>query len=157
MENNERAIISRTGPIGIVKIIADKETQIEESVSNPYLSDKRKFYFSKTKIKSILSNSKKQYHFEKESDVLSLFSNFNKETVFLVIGVQNKRTERKTSAPFITSTLQQDASTKLKFNCKRTMQAAQKLYEAGLITYMRTDSTILSKICIETMQEIYSF
>lgn len=129
----------------VVKIIVDKETQIEESVSNPYFKINGNFTFQKQKIKSILSNSKKQHHYEKESDVLSLFSNFNKETVFIVIGVQNKRTERKPPAPFITSTLQQDASTKLKFNCKRTMQAAQKLYEAGLITYMRTDSTILSK------------
>ena len=57
---------------------------------------------------------------------------------------QDKPTQSKPPAPFITSTLQQAASTRLGFSVKKTMTLAQRLYEAGHITYMRTDSTNLS-------------
>ena len=63
--------------------------------------------------------------------------------------IAKKPTRVKPKAPFITSTLQQAASTKLSFNVKRTMRVAQKLYEAGLITYMRTDAPSLSKESID--------
>jgi DNA topoisomerase-1 len=63
---------------------------------------------------------------------------------FTVRSIEQKRTTRKPSAPFITSTLQQDASSRLGFGAKRTMTIAQHLYESGHITYMRTDSTNLS-------------
>ena len=58
-------------------------------------------------------------------------------------------TKAKPKAPFITSTLQQAASTRLSYNVKRTMRVAQKLYEAGYITYMRTDAPSLSKESID--------
>ena len=61
-----------------------------------------------------------------------------------VISVDKKKTSRRAAAPFTTSTLQQEASRKLYFSSKRTMSCAQKLYEQGLITYMRTDATNLS-------------
>jgi DNA topoisomerase-1 len=63
---------------------------------------------------------------------------------FKVRSVEKKRTTSKPPAPFITSTLQQSASSRLSFGAQRTMRAAQTLYEAGHITYMRTDSTHLS-------------
>ena len=63
----------------------------------------------------------------------------------LINDVSKKPVKVKPKAPFITSTLQQAASTRLSFNVKRTMRVAQKLYEAGLITYMRTDAPSLSK------------
>ncbi|MFC3150321.1 type I DNA topoisomerase [Litoribrevibacter euphylliae] len=62
---------------------------------------------------------------------------------------EDKPTKSKPSAPFITSTLQQAASTRLGFGVKKTMMLAQRLYEAGYITYMRTDSTALSKDAVE--------
>ena len=62
---------------------------------------------------------------------------------------KDKATRSKPSAPFITSTLQQAASTRLGFSVKKTMMMAQRLYEAGYITYMRTDSTNLSADAIE--------
>ena len=63
---------------------------------------------------------------------------------FVVSKREDKPTKSKPSAPFITSTLQQSASTRLGFGVKKTMMMAQRLYEAGYITYMRTDSTNLS-------------
>jgi DNA topoisomerase-1 len=63
---------------------------------------------------------------------------------FTVRSVEKKRTTSKPPAPFITSTLQQSASSRLSFGAQRTMRAAQTLYESGHITYMRTDSTHLS-------------
>lgn len=66
---------------------------------------------------------------------------------------EDKPTGSKPSAPFITSTLQQAASTRLSFGVKKTMMMAQRLYEAGYITYMRTDSTNLSKEAVEAVRE----
>jgi len=63
---------------------------------------------------------------------------------FIVQSIEKKRVTSKPSAPFITSTLQQGASSRLSFGAQRTMRIAQSLYEAGHITYMRTDSTNLS-------------
>ena len=63
--------------------------------------------------------------------------------------VERKPTQRKPAAPFTTSTLQQEASRKLGFSVSRTMQVAQRLYEAGRITYMRTDSTNLSDFALD--------
>ncbi|MBT8312691.1 MAG: type I DNA topoisomerase [Flavobacteriaceae bacterium] len=64
---------------------------------------------------------------------------------FSVASLEKKPAKKSPSAPFTTSTLQQEASRKLFFSVSRTMQVAQRLYEAGLITYMRTDSVNLSK------------
>lgn len=63
---------------------------------------------------------------------------------YTVSAREDKPTKQRPSPPFITSTLQQAASTRLKFSVKKTMTLAQRLYEAGIITYMRTDSTNLS-------------
>ncbi|WP_334015173.1 type I DNA topoisomerase [Alteromonas sp. S167] len=63
---------------------------------------------------------------------------------------ESKPTQSRPSAPFITSTLQQAASTRLGFGVKKTMMMAQRLYEAGYITYMRTDSTNLSQEAVES-------
>jgi len=63
---------------------------------------------------------------------------------YSITEIQKKQTRRSASAPFITSTLQMEASRKLGFGAKRTMMTAQRLYEAGFITYMRTDSVSLS-------------
>lgn len=72
---------------------------------------------------------------------------------FKIANREDKPTSSKPSAPFITSTLQQAASTRLGFGVKKTMVLAQRLYEAGYITYMRTDSTNLSKEAVEACRE----
>lgn len=69
-------------------------------------------------------------------------------TAFSVRGVESKPYRRSPYAPFRTTTMQQEASRKLGFGAKRTMQVAQKLYENGFITYMRTDSTTLSTTAV---------
>lgn len=72
---------------------------------------------------------------------------------YKVIDREDKPTSSRPSAPFITSTLQQAASTRLGFGVKKTMMLAQRLYEAGHITYMRTDSTNLSKEAVATCRD----
>ncbi len=72
---------------------------------------------------------------------------------YKVASREDKPTQSKPSAPFITSTLQQAASTRLGFGVKKTMMMAQRLYEAGYITYMRTDSTNLSKEAVDSCRD----
>ncbi|MCS6917432.1 MAG: type I DNA topoisomerase [Chitinophagales bacterium] len=72
---------------------------------------------------------------------------------FLVEDVQVKPARKSPSAPFTTSTLQQEASRKLGFSVSRTMMVAQQLYESGKITYMRTDSTTLSELAVKAISE----
>ncbi|MCS5587766.1 MAG: type I DNA topoisomerase [Porticoccaceae bacterium] len=76
-----------------------------------------------------------------------------READYVVAKREDRPTKSKPSAPFITSTLQQAASTKLGFGVKKTMMMAQRLYEAGYITYMRTDSTNLSEDAIATCRD----
>ena len=72
---------------------------------------------------------------------------------FEVASVEERPYRRSPAAPFITSTLQQEAARKLRFSAQRTMQVAQRLYERGYITYMRTDSTTLSDTAIRAARD----
>lgn len=74
------------------------------------------------------------------------------QAAYQVLEREDKPTTSKPGAPFITSTLQQAASTRLNFGVKKTMMLAQRLYEAGYITYMRTDSTNLSQDALEMVR-----
>ncbi len=76
-----------------------------------------------------------------------------KKQDFVVAQREDKPTQTKPNAPFITSTLQQAASTRLGFGVKKTMMMAQRLYEAGYITYMRTDSTNLSNDAVAACRD----
>jgi len=73
---------------------------------------------------------------------------------FSVADLESRKTSSKPSAPFITSTLQQAASTRMGFSVKKTMTLAQRLYEAGYITYMRTDSTNLSDEAVAACRDL---
>jgi DNA topoisomerase-1 len=102
-----------------------------------------RFYLSRKKSEPLLKEEE-----AKKIETLIKSSNLSIDEII------KKPVKTKPRAPFITSTLQQAASTKLSFNVKRTMRVAQKLYEAGHITYMRTDAPSLSK---ESIQDARNF
>ena len=138
----------------VVKIIIDKENEIINSVSKPFFKTTAEFELSNTdesvsKFPATLYNGNKIYDFVSEQNALTFLEVITKQTKFKVISVKNTKTIKKPSPPFITSSLQQEASTKLRFNVKKTMDVAQKLYEAGLITYMRSDCPNISTDAIE--------
>ncbi|WCO02273.1 type I DNA topoisomerase [Psychroserpens ponticola] len=112
----------------IIDFTAEASYRIDAEFSN---EDGQTF---KAKLPKNFSSKKEAYAF--------LESNANAD--FKVADLQKKPAKKSPAAPFTTSTLQQEASRKLGFSVSRTMQNAQRLYEAGLITYMRTDSVNLS-------------
>jgi DNA topoisomerase-1 len=131
----------------VVKIIIDKENEIKEFIN----SNENGSYYKTSGIFTINDNDRECYLYNNndlykfEADKIKPFlKQFNKETKYKIIKISHREKKSIPPKPFITSTLQQDASTKFKFTPKRTMGIAQKLYEAGYITYMRTDSFILS-------------
>lgn len=134
-----------------VRLIAEREREI--NAFTPQSSFKIEAVFTSE------DNSGKQISFKAEG---SKFSNAQSAEKFLqqciganytVKDIQVKPTKRSPSAPFITSTLQQEASRKLGYGVARTMLLAQKLYENGHITYMRTDSVALSDTAMADIQK----
>ncbi len=135
-----------------VKLIVEKEREIQSFETQPYFKVTAEFEVSdangfKAKLKAELGNRLKD-----EAEAMSLIEKCN-GAEFKIEDIQTKPTKRKPAAPFITSTLQQEASRKLGFSVNRTMSNAQRLYEQGFITYMRTDSTSLSSMAIGTIGE----
>ena len=92
-----------------------------------------------------------QLTLKEEAEVKKICVALEKAT-YIVNSVQKKPAKRNPSAPYTTSTLQQDAVNKLSMSSKRVMQLAQKLYEAGHITYMRTDSVTLGAAAVEALR-----
>ena len=136
----------------VVKIIIDKENEISKSISQPYFKTTADFEFGNenvVKFSGTLQAGTKLYQFDSEETVKTFLGKISKKTEFKVVSVENKKSIRKPSPPFITSSLQQEASTKLRFSVKKTMDVAQKLYEAGWITYMRSDSPNISKEAVD--------
>ena len=88
-----------------------------------------------------------------EAQAMAAVNSLSKAS-YTVLAREDKATQSKPSAPFITSTLQQAASTRLGFGVKKTMMMAQRLYEAGHITYMRTDSTNLSQEALDSVRDM---
>jgi DNA topoisomerase-1 len=131
----------------VVKIIIDKENEISKSLSESYYKITAEF----NNLSAVLENGHK--HITNEDEAKSFIKLINDLTIFKVISVDNKTSIRKPSPPFITSSLQQEASTKLHFSVSKTMQVAQKLYEAGLITYMRSDCPNISKDAITNAEK----
>lgn len=90
----------------------------------------------------------------RDEEVVKNILKLGKENDWIVNSVKESEQKRQPRAPFTTSTLQQTASTRLGFSPSRTMQVAQKLYEAGHISYMRTDSTNLSQVAQDAILKL---
>ena len=130
-----------------LKLIVDREREIEAFNSEEYWTIDA--VFNKFKA-SLFKYKDEEIKLSNEQDADNVINNLGK--TFVIESTEEKEKKRRAKAPFITSTMQQEASTKLNFSAKKTMSIAQKLYEGidigtdtvGLITYMRTDSIRLS-------------
>jgi len=132
-----------------VKLIVEKEREIQNFTS--------KKYFRVTGTFAACDEQGKQCNLKadlsKRFDTLEEANKFLavcQNSEFTVSGVEKKPVKKSPAPPFTTSTLQQEASRKLGFSVNQTMSVAQRLYESGKITYMRTDSVNLSKLAIGT-------
>ena len=137
------------------KIICDREEEIENFKAEEYWTIKANLQQVATKEKfeaMFYGNKKGKIDLKNEKDVKEIVANI-KGKDFVVSSVKIGSKKKNPSAPFITSTMQQEASRKLSFSTKKTMSVAQQLYEGieikgsgavGLVTYIRTDSTRIS-------------
>jgi len=123
-----------------VRLIVEREREIKAFTAQSMYKTQAEFLSSSGKtIKAQLSSA-----FQNPDEVQDfLLENVNAK--FSIASKETKPAKKSPTAPFTTSTLQQEASRKLYFSVSKTMTMAQRLYEAGLITYMRTDSVNLSK------------
>ena len=132
-----------------LRIIMEREREIRAFKSHKYwviTADT----LTKNKIPLALTCSEEPTDFKVVENILKL----GKENPWQVTDVNESTMKRSPKAPFITSTLQQAASSRLGFAPSRTMSIAQRLYEAGHITYMRTDSTNLSQVALAQIASV---
>ena len=129
-----------------VRLIVEREREIQKFQSVPY--------YRVTAIFALISDSGNATEVKAELDQrfntheeVEAFLEKCKDAKFMVESVTKKPLKRSPAPPFTTSTLQQEAARKLGFTVVQTMMIAQKLYESGRITYMRTDSVNLSTLC----------
>ena len=123
-----------------VRLIVEKEREIKNFLTNSTYKSIGTFKNSSgVNLKAELNNK-----FDSDEGVKA-FLQKNINSTYTVSNVEKKPAKKSPTPPFTTSTLQQEASRKLGFGVTRTMSTAQKLYEAGLITYMRTDSVTISE------------
>lgn len=138
-----------------LRMICEREDEIEAFVPVEYWSISADLEKEKTNFEAELQKYQdKKVEISNEADATKIVEYLNEKTTeFVVDKITNRETTRKPSPPFITSTLQREASSKLGYGVAKTMQIAQKLYEGvelgtdgavGLITYMRTDSVRIS-------------
>jgi len=123
-----------------VRLIVEKEREIKNFLTNSYFKSIATFKNSS----GVILNAELNNKFDSVEEV-KVFLQKNINSNYTISDVEKKPAKKSPAPPFTTSTLQQEASRKLGFGVTRTMSTAQKLYEAGLITYMRTDSVTLSK------------
>ena len=135
-----------------VRLIVEREREIQNFVSEPYYRVNAVFAVTsddgaKNEVKAELSN-----RFKTHEEALAFLEEC-KKSKFTVSSITKKPLKRTPAPPFTTSTLQQEAARKLGFTVSQTMMVAQRLYEAGRITYMRTDSVNLSSLAINTSKD----
>lgn len=140
-----------------LRLICDRETEIEKFKAEEYWTiDADLLTASQAVIKSHLIelDGKKLEKFDLNTEAKAMEAKAKIEAQdFAIENVERKKANRYPAPPFTTSTLQQEAARKLRFSAKKTMQIAQKLYEEGLITYMRTDAVNLSKEAISACRD----
>lgn len=130
-----------------VKLIVEREREINAYESRPFYKVVALFDVKNDKGKTVELKAELNRRLSTLEEAQELLNSLNGSD-FTIQDIKVKPAKRKPAPPFTTSTLQQDASRKLYFSVNRTMSVAQKLYEAGLITYMRTDSISLSETAI---------
>ena len=133
-----------------VKLIVEREREIQAFKAEPFFKVAAIFLVKNENGKLVELKAELPKRLDTEKDAQT-FLEACKESIFNITKIEKKPLRRKPTAPFTTSTLQQDASRKLGFSVKRTMINAQKLYEQGMITYMRTDSVNLSETAIASI------
>lgn len=126
-----------------VRLIVEREKEIQAFKNQSFYKVQATFSTGKDRINADLNQN-----FENLIDTKNFLEKC-KNASFEVQDVQQKPATKTPSSPFTTSTLQQEASLKLGYSVSRTMQVAQRLYEAGRITYMRTDSVNLSQTALD--------
>ncbi|HBK71254.1 MAG TPA: type I DNA topoisomerase [Flavobacteriaceae bacterium] len=131
-----------------VRLIVEREREIEKF--NAIASYRIDAEFKNTNGKIVKAKLPKNFTSKAEAET---FLNSCLDAEFKVADLQTKPAKKTPAAPFTTSTLQQEASRKIYFPVAKTMMIAQRLYEAGLITYMRTDSVTLSNDAKTAAQE----
>ena len=130
-----------------VRLIVEREREILAFQSEPYFHISAKLEVAGSTVIAMLSN-----RFKTHEEALAFLEQC-KDAEFVVKSITKKPMKRMPAPPFTTSTLQQEAARKLGFTVSQTMMVAQRLYESGHITYMRTDSVNLSSLCIGTSKE----
>lgn len=131
-----------------VRLVVEREQEIRNF--KPTSTYKVEGTFVNAEKQEIAAKLKKDFAQEKEAEA---FLEKSQDTEFKVLNVEKKPGTRSASAPFTTSTLQQEASNRLGYNVTSTMRIAQRLYEEGYITYMRTDSVNLSQDAISAAKD----
>ena len=133
----------------VVKLVMDREEEIKKFESSPYFKISGNFDYEKSTLQADLNKEKEITSLEESRNILE----FCQDADFWIDDVKTRKTKRQPPLPFITSSLQQEASQKLGMSPKETMSIAQKLYEKGKITYMRTDSLVLSLEAHQAIKE----
>ena len=131
-----------------VRLVVEREQEIRNF--KPTSSYKVEGVFTNAEKQDIAAKLKKDFTKENEAEA---FLEKSQNVEFKVLNVETKPGSRSASAPFTTSTLQQEASNRLGYNVTSTMRIAQRLYEEGYITYMRTDSVNLSQEAINSAKD----
>ena len=135
-----------------VRLIVEREREIQQFKSEPYYRINAIFAITNANGSQSEVKAELDKRFDNHDDAIA-FLNQCKDSEFTVDSVTKKPLKRMPAPPFTTSTLQQEAARKLGFSVSQTMMVAQRLYENGLITYMRTDSVNLSKLCLGAAKE----
>lgn len=133
-----------------VKLIVERERDIQQFVVTPFFKIIADFTVDNGRGEIVMLKAEHTSRIVNETDARTFLEKCNGAT-FTIKNIDKKPLKRFPAPPFTTSTLQQEASRKLGFSVNRTMSTAQRLYEEGLITYMRTDSSNLSETALSSI------